>query len=165
MTEKIKKILLEIGKEARKASQQLAMADSKIKDNALALMGRSIIEDKKIIIHENQIDIEKAKENNISNAFLDRLTLNEERIESIAIGLKEISNLNDPVGEQIGRWKRPNGLDIARVRTPLGVIGVIYESRPNVTADAGALCLKAGNAVILRGGSESYNSSKAIHRC
>ena len=165
MTEKIKKILLEIGKEARKASQQLAMVDSKIKDNALALMGRSIIEDKKIIIQENQIDIEKAKENNISNAFLDRLTLNEERIESIAIGLKEISNLNDPVGEQIGRWKRPNGLDIARVRTPLGVIGVIYESRPNVTADAGALCLKAGNAVILRGGSESYNSSKAIHRC
>ena len=165
MTEKIKKILLEIGKEARKASQQLAMADSKIKDNALALMGISIIEDKKIIIQENQIDIEKAKENNISNAFLDRLTLNEERIESIAIGLKEISNLNDPVGEQIGRWKRPNGLDIARVRTPLGVIGVIYESRPNVTADAGALCLKAGNAVILRGGSESYNSSKAIHRC
>ena len=165
MTEKIKKILLEIGKKARKASQQLAMADSKIKDNALALMGRSIIEDKKIIIQENQIDIEKAKENNISNAFLDRLTLNEERIESIAIGLKEISNLNDPVGEQIGRWKRPNGLDIARVRTPLGVIGVIYESRPNVTADAGALCLKAGNAVILRGGSESYNSSKAIHRC
>ena len=165
MTEKIKKILLEIGKEARKASQQLAMADSKIKDNALALMGRSIIEDKKIIIQENQIDIEKAKENNISNAFLDRLTLNEERIESIAIGLKEISNLNDPVGEQIGRWKRPNGLDIARVRTPLGVIGIIYESRPNVTADAGALCLKAGNAVILRGGSESYNSSKAIHRC
>ena len=165
MTEKIKKILLEIGKEARKASQQLAMADSKIKDNALALMGRSIIEDKKIIIQENQIDIKKAKENNISNAFLDRLTLNEERIESIAISLKEISNLNDPVGEQIGRWKRPNGLDIARVRTPLGVIGVIYESRPNVTADAGALCLKAGNAVILRGGSESYNSSKAIHRC
>ena len=165
MTEKIKKILLEIGKEARKASQQLALADSKIKDNALALMGKSIIEDKKIIIQENQIDIEKAKENNISNAFLDRLTLNEERIESIAIGLKEISNLNDPVGEQIGRWKRPNGLDIARVRTPLGVIGVIYESRPNVTADAGALCLKAGNAVILRGGSESYNSSRAIHRC
>ena len=165
MTEKIKKILLEIGKKARKASQQLAMADSKIKDNALALMGRSIIEDKKIIIQENQIDIEKAKENNISNAFLDRLTLNDERIESIAVGLKEISKLNDPVGEQIGRWKRPNGLDIARVRTPLGVIGVIYESRPNVTADAGALCLKAGNAVILRGGSESYNSSKAIHRC
>ncbi len=165
MTEKIKKILLEIGKEARKVSQQLAMADSKIKDNALSLMGKSIIEDKKIIIQENQIDIEKAKENNISNAFLDRLTLNDERIESTAIGLKEISNLNDPVGEQIGRWKRPNGLDIARVRTPLGVIGVIYESRPNVTADAGALCLKAGNAVILRGGSESYNSSKAIHRC
>ena len=165
MTEKIKKILLEIGKKARKASQQLAMADSKIKDNALALMGRSIIEDKKIIIQENQIDIEKAKENNISNAFLDRLTLNNERIESIAIGLKKISDLNDPVGEQIGRWERPNGLDIAWVRTPLGVIGVIYESRPNVTADAGALCLKAGNAVILRGGSESYNSSRAIHRC
>ena len=165
MTEKIKKILLEIGKEARKASQQLALADSKIKDNALALMGKSIIEDKKIIIQENQIDIEKAKENNISNAFLDRLTLNNERIESIAIGLKKISDLNDPVGEQIGRWERPNGLDIARVRTPLGVIGVIYESRPNVTADAGALCLKAGNAVILRGGSESYNSSRAIHRC
>ena len=165
MTEKIKKILLEIGKEARKVSQQLAMADSKIKDNALSLMGKYIIEDKKIIIQENQIDIEKAKENNISNAFLDRLTLNDERIESTAIGLKEISNLNDPVGEQIGRWKRPNGLDIARVRTPLGVIGVIYESRPNVTADAGALCLKAGNAVILRGGPESYNSSKAIHRC
>src|SRR5690606_7116950 len=97
--------------------------------------------------------------------FVDRLTLSEKSITAMAQGLREIADLRDPVGETIAAWERPNGLRIERVRTPLGVIGVIYESRPNVTADAGALCLKAGNAVILRGGSDSLNSSRAIHRC
>jgi len=101
----------------------------------------------------------------LSNALMDRLLLNEERIGSMIDGLEAIANQDDPVGEIMEAWRRPNGLEIKRVRTPLGVIGVIYESRPNVTADAGALCLKAGNAVILRGGSESYNSSIAIHNC
>ena len=96
---------------------------------------------------------------------MDRLLLNEERIGSMIGGLEAIANQNDPIGEVMQAWRRPNGLEIKRVRTPLGVIGVIYESRPNVTADAGALCLKAGNSVILRGGSESYNSSVAIHNC
>ena len=97
--------------------------------------------------------------------MLDRLLLNEERIESMADGLRSVANQTDPVGEVIAEWEQPSGLNIRRVRTPLGVIGVIYESRPNVTADAGALCLKSGNAVILRGGSESFHSSAAIHAC
>ena len=108
--------------------------------------------------------MENAKQKGITDSFLDRLYLDEDRILSISNGLRSIVELSDPVGEEIGRWKRPNGLDISRVRTPLGVIGVIYESRPNVTADAGALCLKAGNAVILRGGSESFHSSNSIHK-
>ena len=122
------------------------------------------IMDAKKALEESQGDMKKAEEKGISDSFLDRLYLDKDRISSISNGLRSIVKLNDPVGEEIGRWQRPNGLDISRVRTPLGVIGVIYESRPNVTADAGALCLKAGNAVILRGGSESFHSSNAIHK-
>ena len=106
-----------------------------------------------------------AKANDISAAFIDRLTLDDQRIEAIADGLEQIALLDDPVGTKLAEINRPNGLKIDRVRTPLGVIGVIFESRPNVTADAGALCLKAGNPAILRGGSDSFHSSRAIHQC
>ena len=163
MSEEIKEILFTMGRNARKASFALAMASEERKNVALNSMANNIEKNAKNILEANNQDVEKAKKNNISQSFLDRLILNDERIQSMASGLREIIKLPDPVGEKIAKWKRPNGLHIERVRTPLGVIGVIYESRPNVTADAGALCLKAGNAVILRGGSESYYSSNEIY--
>ena len=155
--------LLIMGKNARESSQLLALVSAEQKNESLNNMADNINKGIKGILEANDKDIKKAKENNISQSFLDRLILNDERIKSMSDGLRAIAKLDDPVGQQIARWQRPNGLDIERVRTPLGVIGVIYESRPNVTADAGALCIKAGNAVILRGGSESYYSSKAIY--
>lgn len=163
MSKEIEKILLEMGLSARKSSQSLALASTQQKNESLTNMANSIDRGTKKILEANNLDIKKAKENNISKSFLDRLILNDERIKSMSDGLRAIEKLKDPVGQQIARWKRPNGLDIERIRTPLGVIAVIYESRPNVTADAGALCIKAGNAVILRGGSESYHSSSAIY--
>ncbi len=163
MSKELKENLFLMGKNARKASQTLTLANSKIKNNALEAMAADIETNKEIILEANIKDIENAKANNISKSFLDRLILNDERIQSISNGLREIIKIEDPVGQIMSEWNRPNGLNIERVRTPLGVIGVIYESRPNVTADAGALCLKAGNAVILRGGSESYYSSNAIY--
>ena len=163
MSKELEDELILMGKNARKASQILTLATSEIKNNALEAMADDIEKNKENIIAANIKDIEKAKVNNISKSFLDRLILNDERIKSISDGLREIIKIEDPIGQIISKWDRPNGLNIERVRTPLGVIGVIYESRPNVTADAGALCLKAGNAVILRGGSESYYSSSAIY--
>ena len=163
MSKELEDELILMGKNARKASQILTLATSEIKNNALEAMADDIEKNKENIIAANIKDIEKAKANNISKSFLDRLILNEERIISISDGLREIIKIEDPIGQIMSTWDRPNGLNIERVRTPLGVIGVIYESRPNVTADAGALCLKAGNAVILRGGSESYYSSSAIY--
>jgi glutamate-5-semialdehyde dehydrogenase len=163
MSKELKDELILMGKNARKASRTLALATSDIKNNALEAMADDIEKNKENILEANIKDIEKAKANNISKSFLDRLILNDERIMSISNGLREIIKIEDPVGQIMSEWDRPNGLNIERVRTPLGVIGVIYESRPNVTADAGALCLKAGNAVILRGGSESYYSSNAIY--
>ena len=163
MSKEIEKILLEMGLSARKSSQSLALASTQQKNESLTNMANSIDRGTKKILEANNLDIKKAKENNISKSFLDRLILNDERIKSMSDGLRAIEKLKDPVGQQIARWKRPNGLDIERIRTPLGVIAVIYESRPNVTADAGALCIKAGNAVILRGGTESYHSSRAIY--
>jgi len=163
MSKELEDELIVMGKNARKASQILTLATSEIKNNALEAMADDIERNKENIIAANIKDIEKAKANNISKSFLDRLILNDERIKSISNGLREIIKIEDPVGQIMSTWDRPNGLNIERVRTPLGVIGVIYESRPNVTADAGALCLKAGNAVILRGGSESYYSSNAIY--
>jgi glutamate-5-semialdehyde dehydrogenase len=163
MSKELKDELILMGKNARKASRTLALATSDIKNNALEAMADDIEKNKENILEANIKDIEKAKANNISKSFLDRLILNDERIISISNGLREIIKIEDPVGQIMSEWDRPNGLNIERVRTPLGVIGVIYESRPNVTADAGALCLKAGNAVILRGGSESYYSSNAIY--
>lgn len=155
--------LLKMGKDARLAARTLALAPSLKKTQALEAIAKNIRERKDDILSANAKDIEKAKKNGMSAALVDRLLLDEKRISSIADAVHTIANLPDPVGEIMSEWKRPNGLEIQRVRTPLGVIGVIYESRPNVTADAGALCLKAGNAVILRGGSDSFLSSKAIH--
>ena len=163
MSKELEDELILMGKNARKASHILTLASSEIKNNALKAMADDIEKNRENIIAANIKDIEKAKANNISKSFLDRLILNDERIKSISDGLREIIKIEDPIGQIMSTWDRPNGLNIERVRTPLGVIGVIYESRPNVTADAGALCLKAGNAVILRGGSESYYSSSAIY--
>ena len=161
----ISQIMMELGTKARAAARQLANAPTDQKNRALTEAARAIRASKTAILDANQKDIVKGKEDGMSPAFLDRLTLDEGRIEAIASGLEAIVSLPDPVGSTIASWERPNGLAIERVRTPLGVIGVIYESRPNVTADAGALCLKAGNAVILRGGSDSFHSSRAIHAC
>ena len=154
-----------IGRAARKAASVLATATAERKHAALIAMAESLWEGRTAILNANAIDMATARENGISGAFLDRLELNEERIRGMCDGIRAIADLPDPVGTIIAEWDRPNGLHIERVRTPLGVIGVIFESRPNVTADAGALCMKAGNAVILRGGSDSFHSSRAIHHC
>jgi glutamate-5-semialdehyde dehydrogenase len=154
----------QIGINAKEAAKILAKTSSEQKNHALEAMSGHILADKKIILDANKIDIENAKSKKLSASFIDRLELNEERISSISDALKEIASFKDPVGKILDSWQRPNGLQISRVSTPLGVIGIIYESRPNVTADAGALSLKAGNASILRGGSDSINSCLAIHK-
>ncbi|MVA24239.1 glutamate-5-semialdehyde dehydrogenase [Agrobacterium vitis] len=158
-------LMLDIGAKAKAAARPLAIASADQKNAALVAMSEAILTRKSQIIAANAIDLKAAQTAGLAASFIDRLTLNEERITAMAKGLREVAELKDPVGEVIAAWERPNGLQIERVRTPLGVIGVIYESRPNVTADAGALCLKSGNAVILRGGSDSVNSSRAIHAC
>ena len=154
-----------IGQAARQAARVLATATAERKHAALIAMAESLWKNRAAILNANAIDMATARENGISGAFLDRLELNEERIRGMCDGIRAIAELPDPVGTVIAEWDRPNGLHIERVRTPLGVIGVIFESRPNVTADAGALCMKAGNSVILRGGSDSFHSSRAIHHC
>jgi glutamate-5-semialdehyde dehydrogenase len=154
-----------IGRAARAAMHTLGLASSEAKDKALAAAASAIRAKASAILAENALDVADARRDGQTLAFVDRLTLTSERIEGMAQAVETVAALPDPVGAVIAAWDRPNGLRIERVRTPLGVIGVIYESRPNVTADAGALCLKAGNAAILRGGSDSYRSSAAIHRC
>jgi glutamate-5-semialdehyde dehydrogenase len=161
--EDIARAMAAIGKRARAAMRVLGTASTEHKDATLAAMAASIRRAEPAILAANAEDLNGAKAAGISGAFMDRLTLNPARIAAMADGIDTVAALPDPVGEVIAEWDRPNGLHFERVRTPLGVIGVIYESRPNVTADAGALCLKAGNAVILRGGSDSYHSSRAIH--
>ncbi|MDO6964572.1 glutamate-5-semialdehyde dehydrogenase [Rhizobium alvei] len=163
--ENVRDLMLEMGRKARAASMKLAIATAERKHAALVSMAQEIIARQDAILAANAIDLDNAAKSNMAPSMVDRLTLNESRIRAIADGIRAIAELRDPVGEIIAEWDRPNGLHIERVRTPLGVIGVIYESRPNVTADAGALCLKAGNAVILRGGSDSLHSSQAIHQC
>ncbi|ASY70774.1 glutamate-5-semialdehyde dehydrogenase [Sinorhizobium fredii] len=158
-------IMLEIGRRAKAAARPLAIASAERKHAALVAMAEAIIAKSGEILAANAVDLENARESGVAQAFIDRLTLTEGRIRDMADGIRAIAAFKDPVGDIIAEWDRPNGLHIERVRTPLGVIGVIYESRPNVTADAGALCLKAGNAVILRGGSDSFHSSRAIHAC
>ena len=161
----IHSLVLDIGKRAREASRSLAIASSLQKKDALIFAAESIKASSVNILEQNKKDLDFGSAKGLSQALMDRLLLNEERIASMISGLEAIANQDDPIGEIMMAWQQPNGLEIKRVRTPLGVIGVIYESRPNVTADAGALCVKAGNSVILRGGSESYNSSIAIHSC
>lgn len=158
----IAKTMREMGARARAAARVLALAPTETKNDALAAMAKAIRERAPDILAANALDVEEAKKAGATNALIDRLVLNEMRVEAIAAGLDAVRALPDPVGSVMERWTRPNGMTIERVRVPLGVIGVIYESRPNVTADAGALCLKSGNAVILRGGSDSFRSSRAI---
>jgi len=153
----------EIGRESRKAARTLALAPVAQKNRALAAMARAIRGARAAILAANAGDRAEAKSGGAASAFLDRLSLDAERVDAMADGLDVIRKLKDPVGAVMASWRRPNGMRIERVRVPLGVVGVIYESRPNVTADAGALCLKAGNAAILRGGSESFRSCRAIH--
>jgi glutamate-5-semialdehyde dehydrogenase len=155
--------LHDLGRDARHASRTVALAPAAQKNRALAAMANAIRSSRAAILAANREDVTKAKSAGATAAFVDRLALDDARIEAMAAGLDVIRKLKDPVGTVLASWRRPNGMRIERVRVPLGVIGVIYESRPNVTADAGALCLKAGNAVILRGGSDGFRSAAAIH--
>ncbi|MEP9372767.1 glutamate-5-semialdehyde dehydrogenase [Mesorhizobium sp. KR1-2] len=156
-------LMAALGRKARAAARPLAVASAERKHAALLAMADAILRGEEKILGANAIDVKNGEQSGLSGSFMDRLKLDPQRIRDMADGVRAIADLRDPVGEVIAVWDRPNGLHIERVRTPLGVIGVIYESRPNVTADAGALCLKAGNPVILRGGSDSLNSSAAIH--
>lgn len=160
----IKEQVIEIAKETKEAANTLANISSRVKDKALLEMADELIKNMDYLTTENAKDLDYAKNKGLSKAMIDRLTLDESTIKGMAEGLKEVAALPDPVGEVTSMWKRPNGLLVGRMRIPLGVIGIIYESRPNVTADAAALCLKSGNAVILRGGSEAINSNLAITR-
>jgi len=154
-----------LGVEARLAARIMRQSSGETRNNALRRLARKLRDDAPAILSANADDLSESRRNGASTAVLDRLALDGNRIEAMAKGIEEIADLHDPVGRVLARWRRPNGLDISRVRTPLGVIGVIFESRPNVTADAGALTLKSGNAVILRGGSEATRTSAAIHSC
>ncbi|EJF90397.1 glutamate-5-semialdehyde dehydrogenase [Bartonella tamiae] len=156
--------LNKMGQNARQSAEALASASAQQKTAALHNMAEKIRHALPLILKSNQLDIEAAENKDLSTAMIERLWLDEKRIQAIAESVDMIAELVDPIGQVISEWERPNGLNIQRVRTPLGVIGVIYESRPNVTADAGALCFKSGNAVILRGGSDSFYSSQALHK-
>jgi len=158
----IDELVRDLATRARAASRQLAQLDTNIKNKALLTMADYLLDQADPIQSANEKDIEAARQEGLSPAMIDRLTLTDGVMESMAQGLKEVAALPDPVGEVTSMWKRPNGLEVGRVRIPLGVIGFIYESRPNVTIDAAGLCLKSGNAVILRGGSEALNSNLAI---
>ena len=161
----LEKSLLAIGRSARKASRVLALAAPEQKNRALRAAARILRGRKADLLEANALDMASARAKDLGPAMLDRLLLDDKRIASMAQSLEDIADLPDPVGRVLETFERPNGLRIERVATPLGVVGVIFESRPNVTADAGALCLKAGNAAILRAGSESFHSSRLIHSC
>ena len=161
----VPELMTAIGHAARAASLALSVAATEQKNHALRAAAAALRAARYTIVAANAEDMRRASAGNLAPALLDRLELNEERVEAMASGLGDIERLADPIGAVLAQWTRPNGLLIRRVRVPLGVIGIIYESRPNVTADAGALCLKSSNAVILRCGSESANSSAAIHAC
>ena len=160
-----RELMLTLGRAARDAAKALALAPSAQKNEALMAMAAKIRRSAIDILSENRRDLENAAARDMKASFVDRLTLTEARLEAMAKGLEEIAALPDPVGQVMAEWTRPNGLLFRRVRVPIGVIGIIYESRPNVTADAGGLCLKSGNAAILRGGSDSFHSSGAIISC
>jgi len=156
------KEIIETGKKAKEAAYELAHLDTSAKDTILNGVAKKLVEVSSGILGENKKDLAKAKEMGLKGAIVDRLTLNHERIEGIAEGLEQIAGLDDPIGEVLEMKKRPNGLMIGKKRVPLGVVGVIYESRPNVTADVGGLCIKTGNVCVLRGGKEAFNSNLAI---
>jgi glutamate-5-semialdehyde dehydrogenase len=158
----IKEQVFQIAKNARQAASAVANLSSAEKDEALVEMAEQLIHHTDYLIEENEKDVEYARRKGLSKAMIDRLTLDEKSIRAMARGLEEVAVLPDPVGKITSMWRRPNGLLVGRMRIPLGVIGIIYESRPNVTVDAAVLCLKAGNAVILRGGSEAINSNMAL---
>ena len=158
-------LMADLGQRAKAASGDLAFASAERKHAALVAAADAVWANRAQIIEANQKDLEFGRDKGLSPAMMDRLMLDNARIQGMVDGLRTVADQADPVGEVLAEWDMPSGLNIQRVRTPLGVIGVIYESRPNVTADAGALCLKSGNAVILRGGSESFHSSTAIHAC
>ncbi|AUR07770.1 glutamate-5-semialdehyde dehydrogenase [Phaeobacter inhibens] len=164
-TQDIAALMGDIGKRAKQAAAKLATATAERKADALNAAADAVWDARAEILAANAKDLDFGRNKGLSPAMMDRLALDEDRISGIVAGLRAVAAQPDPVGEVLAEWSQPSGLDIQRVRTPLGVIGVIYESRPNVTADAGALCLKSGNAVILRGGSESFYSSQAIHGC
>ncbi|OGA01993.1 MAG: glutamate-5-semialdehyde dehydrogenase [Betaproteobacteria bacterium RIFCSPLOWO2_02_FULL_62_17] len=161
----IKSYMLEVGKRARAAARELARADTATKNRALAAIAAAIRADAAKLVAANALDVEHARNNGEDAAFVDRLTLTPKSVEAMASGVDEVAKLADPVGEITERRRQPTGIEVARMRVPLGVVGIIYESRPNVTADAAALCLKSGNACILRGGSESVRSNLAIAAC
>ncbi|MGE4357476.1 MAG: glutamate-5-semialdehyde dehydrogenase [Candidatus Omnitrophota bacterium] len=160
----IREMVLEVARKAKISASKLSLVSSKVKNTVLREMAVNLIKNQDYIIKENTKDIKLAEKKRLSSAFIDRLRLNEKRIKEMADSLLEIARLPDPVGEIIDIWKRPNGLIIAKMRVPIGVIGIIYESRPNVTSDCVGLCLKSGNSVILRGGSEAINSNLAIFK-
>ena len=163
--EDITAMMADLGARAKAAATVLATASAERKHAALISAAEAVWTNRADILEANAKDLEFGREKGLSDAMMDRLMLDEARIQGMVDGLRAVAEQADPVGAVLAEWDQPSGLHIKRVRTPLGVIGVIYESRPNVTADAGALCLKAGNAVILRGGSESFHSSRAIHAC
>ncbi|MFV1531200.1 MULTISPECIES: glutamate-5-semialdehyde dehydrogenase [unclassified Phaeobacter] len=164
-TQDIAALMADIGKRAKQAAAKLAVASAECKTAALNAAADAVWDKRAEILSANAKDLDFGRTKGLSPAMMDRLALDEDRIAGIVSGLRAVAAQADRVGEVLAEWSQPSGLQIQRVRTPLGVIGVIYESRPNVTADAGALCLKSGNAVILRGGSESFHSSQAIHAC
>ena len=161
----VKAVMAEMGQKAKVASKELAFAVGEAKEQALMAAADAVWARRGEIIAANAKDMDFGRDKGLTDAMMDRLMLDEVRIQGIVDGLCAVAAQADPIGAVLAEWDQPSGLHIKRVRTPLGVIGVIYESRPNVTADAGALCLKAGNAVILRGGSESFHSSGVIHQC
>ncbi|HEY0665743.1 MAG TPA: glutamate-5-semialdehyde dehydrogenase [Gallionella sp.] len=163
--EDLKQYMKSVGQQARAASRQMAMADTNAKNRALENIATSILLDSATLIAENAKDVAAAKANGLDAASVDRLTLTEKTVKSMAEGLRQIAQLADPIGEISDMKYRPSGIQVGRMRVPLGVIGIIYESRPNVTADAAGLCLKSGNAAILRGGSEAIHSNQAIAAC
>ena len=165
MDKKLENLMIDIGRSARDSSYGLAKISNDKRNKAIFFIAESIENNIKMLLEANAKDIESANKKNLSSSLIDRLMLNEERILSMASSMRVITEIPDPINQIMEEWSRPNGLIIKRLSVPLGVIGIIYESRPNVTSDAAALCIKSGNAVILRGGSESFESNKAIHFC
>ncbi len=165
MDKKLETLMIDIGRSARDSSYGLAKTSNDKRNKAIFFIAESIENNIKMLLEANAKDIETANNKNLSSSLIDRLMLNEERILSMASSMRVITEIPDPINQIMKEWSRPNGLIIKRLSVPLGVIGIIYESRPNVTSDAAALCIKSGNTVILRGGSESFESNKAIHYC